>query len=299
MPPFDQMQSVQCVLRHPFINLPESADILRRIHEDAVRNSSALQRTMQKIFLDMSRHVQYFKEIEQSFNRNTLSNFEHIRSMLYSQLRLQASAIPPALEQSIETVSMARQSLLSDISMLQLKADAVNELLGGKSSGTIQRCPHNFSNNKLTMPARHLPVTRRRPTKEYIRKVFLANAQKVCAGLVGCAGCGREMELPFMDLDHIRPRKDSGEDHIHNRILLCKPCNNYKRDSFTLTGLRKQNREKKWMHDENKAIQYQKNAFDATRLIRDDEFTFSNLESNQIFQLDEFWRRYLISPVSL
>ena len=107
------------------------------------------------------------------------------------------------------------------------------------------------------------------------------------------------MELPFMHLDHIRPRKDGGEDHIRNRILLCGPCNNYKQDSFTLTGLRKQNHEKRWMYDEDKAIQYQKNAFDAIQTIRDDELTFSNLESDHIFRLDEFWRRNLISPVSL
>ena len=78
-----------------------------------------------------------------------------------------------------------------------------------------------------------------------------------------------------MHLDHIRPRKDEGEHHIRNRILLCGPCNTYKQDNFTLTGLRKRNREKEWMHDEDKAIQYQKKASAATRLICDDELTLS------------------------
>ena len=50
----------------------------------------------------------------------------------------------------------------------------------------------------------------------------LAHAQR-SNGNVICAGCGRELEREFMELDHILPRADGGENHIRNRILLCRP----------------------------------------------------------------------------
>ena len=61
-------------------------------------------------------------------------------------------------------------------------------------------------------------------------------------GNVICAGCGRELEREFMELDHIHPRADGGENHITNRILLCRPCNGKKGQYLTLRGLLRENK---------------------------------------------------------
>ena len=70
---------------------------------------------------------------------------------------------------------------------------------------------------------------------------------------VVCAGCGREMEAPFMELDHITPKNDYGENYITNRILLCGPCNGRKKAHATLSGLHRENKRVGWMRDEPKA----------------------------------------------
>ena len=71
--------------------------------------------------------------------------------------------------------------------------------------------------------------------------------------LVTCAGCGRELEQEFMELDHIMPKSAGGANHIANRILICRPCNGVKHNGLTLTGLRRANIQKGWMKDLRKA----------------------------------------------
>ena len=68
-----------------------------------------------------------------------------------------------------------------------------------------------------------------------------------------CAGCGRELEGEFMELDHITPRSGRGANDISNRILLCSHCNRKKSNTLTLDGLRKENRKSDWMVDEGAA----------------------------------------------
>ena len=93
---------------------------------------------------------------------------------------------------------------------------------------------------------------------------ILGQAQPGAASdLVVCAGCGREMEAPFMTLDHITPKKDKGENYITNRILLCGPCNGRKKELSTLSGLHRDNKRSNWMRDEPKA----KAAIDAARRV--------------------------------
>ena len=81
----------------------------------------------------------------------------------------------------------------------------------------------------------------------------LTDAQSVTDGLVLCSGCGRELEAPFMELDHIQPRADRGENDISNRILLCRPCNGRKSAKLTMTGLIKENKKVGWMNDQRRA----------------------------------------------
>ena len=79
---------------------------------------------------------------------------------------------------------------------------------------------------------------------------YLQDAQTNSTGLVSCAGCGRSMEYEFMEIDHITPRSEGGENYITNRILLCRPCNGWKSNNYTLAGLRNRNKREGWMRDE-------------------------------------------------
>ncbi len=63
-----------------------------------------------------------------------------------------------------------------------------------------------------------------------------------------CMGCDREFDDPrYLELDHNTPRADGGINHISNRVLLCGPCNRLKSNTFTLSGLRKENRKRGFM----------------------------------------------------
>ena len=67
--------------------------------------------------------------------------------------------------------------------------------------------------------------------------------------LIVCAGCGRAMEMAFMELDHIQPKSERGSNAISNRILLCGPCNREKGARRTLSGLIADNRKSGWTVD--------------------------------------------------
>ena len=63
-----------------------------------------------------------------------------------------------------------------------------------------------------------------------------------------CNGCDREFDDPrYLELDHNTPRSDGGLNHISNRVLLCGPCNRLKSNTYTLSGLRRENRKRGYM----------------------------------------------------
>ena len=63
-----------------------------------------------------------------------------------------------------------------------------------------------------------------------------------------CQGCDRMFDdSRYLELDHNTPRSDGGLNHISNRILLCGPCNRLKSNTFTLSGLRRQNKKLGYM----------------------------------------------------
>lgn len=86
-----------------------------------------------------------------------------------------------------------------------------------------------------------------------------------------CAGCGRVLEMEFMELDHITPKSDRGANHILNRILLCRPCNGRKRNHLTLAGLLMENKRPaiKWMRNETQAQLARDNAEKRANWVRD------------------------------
>ena len=97
----------------------------------------------------------------------------------------------------------------------------------------------------------------------------LAEAQAQGEGIV-CAGCGRVLEREFMELDHILPRNDGGDNWITNRILICRPCNGKKSADLTMTGLRNRNKRDKWMRDESLARIAETKAKDKAEQVRNE-----------------------------
>lgn len=100
----------------------------------------------------------------------------------------------------------------------------------------------------LYTPSRRTPEPWQRLSRERMAEL-LAEAQAGPNGDVVCAGCGRELEAPFMELDHRHPRADGGENYIVNRVLLCAPCNGRKGKRLTLSGLVDANRKAGWTRD--------------------------------------------------
>ena len=65
-----------------------------------------------------------------------------------------------------------------------------------------------------------------------------------------CAGCGRELHIRFMQLDHMQPRADGGDNTIDNRVMLCSPCNGAKGAVLTISGLVRANKRDGWLESE-------------------------------------------------
>ena len=63
-----------------------------------------------------------------------------------------------------------------------------------------------------------------------------------------CQGCDRVFDdSRYLGLDHNTPRSDGGWNHIDNRILLCGPSNKLKSNTYTLSGLRRENAKRGYM----------------------------------------------------
>ena len=108
-------------------------------------------------------------------------------------------------------------------------------------------------------PTFELRLQRQRPVERWQKlshkemREILIHAQSSATGMVDCAGCGRSLEPEFMELDHINPRAQGGENYINNRILLCGPCNRRKSASLTIIGLQQENKREGWMQDQQRA----------------------------------------------
>ena len=122
------------------------------------------------------------------------------------------------------------------------------------------KIPPRTDGGETAAPFLRVTEKRQRPLLEPWQKLSraqivqeLTEAQSITEGLVLCAGCGRELEAPFMELDHITPRSDRGENDISNRILLCRPCNGRKSAKLTMKGLLAENRKAGWLKDKEQA----------------------------------------------
>ena len=73
-------------------------------------------------------------------------------------------------------------------------------------------------------------------------------------GGLECAGCDRTLpHEDYLDIDHRLPVSDGGTNEFSNLCLLCQPCNRLKSNTFTLTGLRRENKKRRFMADQQPA----------------------------------------------
>ncbi len=132
--------------------------------------------------------------------------------------------------------------------------------------------PRRTDDNELAAPSLKLKTPRAVEPWEKLTHRQIVSVLEVAQrsnGNVICAGCGRELEREFMELDHITPRSDGGENHIRNRILLCRPCNGRKGQYLTLRGLIRENKKADWMKDEGLAQLSREAARERTDWVRD------------------------------
>ena len=92
------------------------------------------------------------------------------------------------------------------------------------------------------------------------RKIVSINKEQVKKDLLerdgeACQGCGRKFgDERYLQIDHKLPQSDGGASDMSNFILLCSPCNLLKGNTYSVSGLRKQNKKLKYMHDESKLV---------------------------------------------
>ena len=146
--------------------------------------------------------------------------------------------------------------------------------------------PRRTDDNELAAPNLKLKTPRAMLPWEKLTHRQIAQVLRIAQrsnGNVICAGCGRELEREFMELDHIMPRVDGGENHIRNRILLCRPCNGRKGQFLTLRGLLRENKKAGWMQDEGMAQMAREAALEKADWVRDN---FDSEECQKMVAVD-------------
>ena len=76
-------------------------------------------------------------------------------------------------------------------------------------------------------------------SRDQMKEFLIEQHGRKCQGCYWKAHDGRHLQL-----DHNTPRSDGGANDIYNRVLLCGPCNMLKSNTYTLSGLRNENRKR-------------------------------------------------------
>ena len=104
---------------------------------------------------------------------------------------------------------------------------------------------------------------------------ILADAQSSTDGVI-CAGCGRILEVEFMELDHVQPKSSPrGTNYIDNRVLICRPCNGKKSNRMTLNGLWRENEKDGWIRNADLASIAESKAYDRALQVKDEMYGVS------------------------
>ncbi len=115
-----------------------------------------------------------------------------------------------------------------------------------------RREPPARTDDEADATARLPSVNRRQRRAEPWMRLSHADMRDILYAAQGgiCAGCGRELHIRFMQLDHMQPRADGGDNTIDNRVMLCSPCNGAKGAVLTISGLVRANKRDGWLESE-------------------------------------------------
>ncbi len=110
------------------------------------------------------------------------------------------------------------------------------------SSAAVDECAAADAAATTTKQVKQL---KKKPSRTGIKEALLEKYGSLCQG------CGIALSVRYLELDHKLPLSDGGTDGVENRILLCPPCNNLKRNLYTISWLRNENKRRGRMVDEN------------------------------------------------
>ena len=128
-----------------------------------------------------------------------------------------------------------------------------------------RREPPVRTDDEADFTARLPSVNRRQRRAEPWMRLSHADMRDILYAAQGgaCAGCGRELHIRFMQLDHMQPRAEGGANTIDNRVMLCSPCNGAKGAILTISGLVRVNKRDGWLDDDGR----RKIAYARARLV--------------------------------
>lgn len=112
------------------------------------------------------------------------------------------------------------------------------------SSASVDECA-SVDAAAATTTTKQVKQLKKKPSRTGIKEALLEKYGSLCQG------CGNALPVRYLELDHKLPLSDGGTDGVENRILLCAPCNNLKRNLYTISWLRNENKRRGLMVDEN------------------------------------------------
>lgn len=144
-------------------------------------------------------------------------------------------------DNAIETVNerLAKEKFMA--------TESTNERLALYSIHYRNDCPERTDDGETSAPFLRVRQRVREPQGEKWTRAQMYEHLLEQKGSI-CQGCDRVFDdSRYLELDHNTPRSDGGINHISNRILLCGPCNKLKSNTYTLTGLRRENKRRGYM----------------------------------------------------
>lgn len=131
------------------------------------------------------------------------------------------------------------------------KKALANELLFAEDIHLTSKLPVRTDDGLKAVPFLKTTLRVDEPKGEKMSRAKMVEVLVERYGLI-CRGCDRKFDDPrYLELDHNTPRSDGGLNHISNRILLCTPCNRLKSNTYTLSGLRKENKKLGYMQNKS------------------------------------------------
>lgn len=135
-----------------------------------------------------------------------------------------------------------------EVILKRLRVETTKSMAWGKKVRTPSSPPRRTDKGEEAAPELVLVSPRPRSPKLSAREL---RGQLIIRDGKKCQGCGwiphRDV---YLEVDHRQPKSRNGRDDMHNRVLLCSPCNGIKSNRLTLAELRSKSIDEGWMQDQ-------------------------------------------------